>query len=195
MSQKTFIFIGRSGCGKGIQAKLLSEYLKEKTPNVPIFYLETGQTFRDLISRGSFTSNLAKEINEVGGLQPEFLAVWAWSHLLVENLRGDEHLIIDGTPRKLQEALVLDSALKFYKRYKSNIVYINVSKEGSRERLLSRKRADDTEDDIEKRLAWFETDVVPAIEVFRNNDDYNFIEIKGERTIQEIHKELIEKIS
>jgi len=195
MTPHTFVFIGRSGCGKGTQAKLLTEYLKEKTPDTPVFYMETGQTFRDFLSRNSYSSNLAKEINEKGGLQPEFLAVWAWSHILVENLRGDEHLVIDGTPRKAREAAVLDSAFKFYKREKPFIIYINVSKDWSKERLLLRKRADDTEEDIDQRLAWFETEVVPAIDYFRGSEDYRMIDVIGEQPIEEIHREIISKIS
>lgn len=190
----TFVFVGRSGCGKGTQAKLLADYLKEKTPEVPVFYLETGQTFRDFLSRGNYSSSLAKEINKKGGLQPEFLAVWAWSHLLVENLRGDEHLVIDGTPRKAREAAVLDSAFKFYQRQKPFIIYINVSESWSRERLLARKRADDTTEDIEIRLAWFETEVVPAIDFFREKEDYSFVDVIGEQPIQDVHKEIISKI-
>lgn len=194
MNPKTFVFIGRSGCGKGTQAKLLGDYLKEKTPEVPVFYMETGHVFRDFISRDSYSSNLAKEINEKGGLQPEFLAIWAWSHILVENLRGDEHLIIDGTPRKAREAAVLDSAFKFYKREKPFVIYINVSKDWSRERLLSRKRLDDTKADIEKRLEWFESEVMPAIDYFRGNEEYSFVDILGEQPIEAIHKELVAKI-
>lgn len=192
---QTFVFIGRSGCGKGTQAKLLMEYLKENKSENPVFYLETGQTFRDLLTRGTYTSELAKAVNAKGGLQPEFLAVWAWSHLFVENLRGDEHLVIDGTPRKAREAAVLDSAMKFYGRGRPYIIHVNVSAEWSRERMLARKRADDTNDDIEERLMWFETDVVPAIDFFREkSDEYHFLELNGESSIEEVHKELISKI-
>lgn len=190
----TVIFIGRSGCGKGTQAKLLIERLKEKNAAAPIFYLETGQTFRELLERGSHTSVLAKEINEQGGLQPEFLAIWAWSHLLVENLHGDERLVIDGTPRKLREAHVLDSALSFYKREKPVIIYLNVSREWSKTRLLERRRGDDAAALIERRLNWFESDVVPAINFFRDNPKYKFVEISGEQSIEQVHTEIISKV-
>lgn len=193
MKPLTFIFIGRSGCGKGTQAKLLIEYIKEKRFGEPVFYLETGQVFRDLINRVSHTSALAKEINDKGGLQPEFLAIWAWSHILVENLHGDEHLIVDGTPRKSNEAIVLDSALSFYKRKKPIVVYVNVSREWSKKHLEGRHRGDDSSSLIEKRLDWFETDVVPAIDFFRNNENYKFIEINGEQNIEGVNKEIIGK--
>ncbi|MEK7567456.1 MAG: nucleoside monophosphate kinase [Patescibacteria group bacterium] len=190
---KTFLFVGRSGCGKGTQAKLLIDYLKSKG-ETPVFYLETGEIFRGLIKNENYTGKLSSQLNSEGKLQPEFLAVWAWSHLMVENLRGDEHLVLDGLPRRLHEAPVLDSALNFYERKMPFFIYINVSRDWSKERLSSRKRSDDTEDSINKRLDWFDTEVVSTIDFFKQNPNYKFLEINGERTIEEIHKELMTMI-
>lgn len=189
----TLVFIGRSGCGKGTQAKLIIEKIKEKDSR-DLFYLETGQSFRNFIATGNYSANLSKVINEEGGLQPEFLAVWAWAHLLVEEMKDDMHLVIDGTPRKPHEAQVFDSAMKFYRREKPIIIHINVSAEWSRKRLLERGRGDDNQSDIETRLKWFESDVIPAINFFRNNPEYNFIEVNGERDIEDVHEDLIGKI-
>ena len=49
MNPQTFVFIGRSGCGKGTQAKLLQDVLKEKNPDQEIFYIETGANFRKFL--------------------------------------------------------------------------------------------------------------------------------------------------
>jgi adenylate kinase len=194
MNPQTAIFIGRSGCGKGTQAQLLIDHLRKVDPLRGIYYLETGQSFRNFISEGGYSGTLAKKISEAGQLQPEFLAVWAWSHLLVDQMKENEHLIIDGTPRRLHEAPVFDSAMKFYGREKPSIVYINVSREWSKEKLLGRGRGDDTHADIENRLNWFETDVIPAINYFRDNQDYAFLEINGEQTVEEVNKELLAKM-
>lgn len=194
MDKKAYIFIGRSGCGKGTQAKLLIEKLKTDYDNKEIYYLETGQSFRNFLSVDTYSSLLSKKINEEGGLQPEFLAVWAWSHLLVENLKDGQSLIIDGTPRKKHEATVLDSAFKFYGYNLPTIININVSREWSREKLLARGRNDDNNDDIEARLNWFDTDVIPAIEFFKNNPEYKYVEINGEQTVEDVHRELTEKV-
>jgi ABC-type proline/glycine betaine transport system ATPase subunit len=35
----SFVFIGRSGCGKGTQVALLQEYLQKHYSEFPIFYL------------------------------------------------------------------------------------------------------------------------------------------------------------
>ncbi len=195
MELKTFIFIGRSGCGKGTQVKLLTDYLREATPEENIFYLQTGQHFRDFVKEEGFANKMASEIMEEGGRQPDFLAVWIWANSFLKNVRNEEHLIVDGTPRSLNEARILDTAMKFYKREKPTIVYIDVSRQWSEERLLARGRADDLEiEDIRKSLDWFEDDVLPAVSFYRENSDYDFIFINGEQTIEEVHGEVMKKV-
>ncbi len=195
MNFKTFIFIGRSGCGKGTQVKLLIDDLKEKHSEDDVFYLQTGQHFRDFVATEGFANNIASEIMKEGNRQPDFLAIWIWSNAFIENIKNEEHLIIDGTPRSLNEARVLDTAIKFYKRTKPFIVYLDVSRGWSEERLLARGRADDLKiEEIRKRLDWFENDVIPAVSFYRDNSDYNFIFINGEQTIEEVHSDMIEKV-
>lgn len=195
MSPQTFIFIGRSGCGKGTQADLLQKYLKTQDPSREIFYLETGSRFRDFIKDENLSSKLAREISHRGDRQPDFLAVWIWSHVLIEGLTGDEHIIIDGTPRSLNEANVLDSAIRFYKKNPATVVYMNVSRPWAEERLFNRGRTDDRHaEQIKKRLDWFETDVVPAIDHLRHHPEYRFLDINGEQPVDDVHLEIMSKI-
>ena len=194
MELKTFILIGRSGSGKGTQAKLLIEELKKRDPSTEVEYLEAGAKFRELIARDTYTSKLAKEIMDAGTLQPAFLAIHNWSHLFIETIKGSEHLVIDGSPRKLNEARILAETLKFYKRPHTKVICINVSKEWSRQRLLSRGRGDDTADNVEGRLSWFDTDVAPAIEYFRDQPEMHVVDINGEQTIEAVQKEIISKV-
>lgn len=195
MNLKTFIFIGRSGCGKGTQVKLLMDDLKEKNKSEEIFYLQTGQHFRDFVKKKGFANEMAKKIMEEGGRQPDFLAVWVWSNAFLENVKNEEHLIIDGTPRSLNEARTLDTAIRFLRRRKPYVVYIDVSRQWSEERLLERGREDDLDiEEIRKRLDWFEDDVLPAVSFYRDNQDYNFIYVDGEQTIEEVNKEMMDKI-
>ena len=196
MNQKhTFIFAGRSGCGKGTQRKLLNEYFSQKFPGENIFHYYSGDTFREFIAKeDNYSSKISNAIMARGDLQPNFLAVWLWATSFVNNLKGDEHIFIDGSPRALVEAQSLDSAMKFYKRHKPHFIVIDVSKEESHKRLLSRKREDDTEESIKKRVNWYDTQVVPAVNFYRDNPDYHFIEVNGEQSIEDVHKELISKI-
>lgn len=188
---KTFILTGRSGCGKGTQAKILEVFLQSMDPTRKVFHLETGSRFREFIKGNSFSNTLAKKIYEVGGRQPDFLAVWNWAHLMIEDLQGGEHMIIDGTPRSYEEALVLDSAMSFYNRERPYVIYIDVSRAWSKTHLQMRAkkegRIDDlTEEDIDRRLDWFETDVMRAIKFFEQSNGYRFIHINGEQTIEKV---------
>ena len=192
MAIQTFIFIGRSGCGKGTQAELLRAYLAEKGGR-DVYYLETGAEFRKFVKEDNLSSELSRKIYEDGGLQPSFLAIYLWSKLLIENLKGKEHLIIDGTPRYLNEARILSTAMNFYGR-KPKVLYINVPREFSEARMRERGRSDDKdENDVKKRLDWFDADVVPAIDYMRDDKTFEFIEIKGDQAIKDVHKEILEK--
>ncbi len=194
MTPKTFIFFGPSGAGKGTQAKILIDYLKKVDPEKKTLYIETGQRFREFITEASFTATQTNEIIEKGGLLPEFLPIWIWSEYFVKHVSGDEHMILDGLSRRAHEAPILNSAMKFYKREKPFVIYIQVSRDWARERLLERDRGDDKIDQIEKRLDWFEKNVIPAMEYFKDNEFYNFITVNGEQSIVEVNKELMTKI-
>lgn len=169
--------------------------LKKKDPSRGIFYLEMGQKFRDFIKCDGYTNALSRAIYEKGGLQPSFLTVYTWSDIFINGFKEGEHLIIDGTPRRLEEAHVLDGALKFYGREKPALVYLRVSTKWSEEKLLARKRIDDNKADIAARLAWFDTEVVPAIDFYRTNPHYRFVEVDGEQAIEKVHEDIISQIA
>jgi adenylate kinase len=194
MTPQTFIFFGPSGCGKGTQVNLLQEEIKKKDPERKILYLETGQRFRNFIKETSLSSKLTKEILDVGGLVPEFLPIWLWTDFLVQNFSGEEHLFFDGSPRKPEEAKILDSAIRFYKIKNPTVISIEVSDEWAIKLMKGRGRSDDNEEEMKNRLGWFKDNVVPAIEYFKNDPDYKFITIDGEHTIEEVHGELMEKV-
>lgn len=195
MLPQNFIFIGRSGCGKGTQAKLLKEHLNKVDPRKNVFYLQTGAEFRKFIQKEGYTQNLSRKIYDEGALQPEFLSIYMWSHLLVENFKEDEHLIVDGTPRKFHEAGALHSIFDFYKREKPYLIFIKTGEQWAIDRLNDRGRFDDNSDDIKSRLGWYETEVLPAIGFYRNNFKYHFIEINGEQTIEKVHQDILSKLS
>lgn len=194
MNLHSFIFIGRSGCGKGTQIEMLVETLKKKDPEHGILQIYTGREFREFINGPSITQKLSKAIYDVGGLMPEFLTTHMWTKQLVENFDGNQHIIFDGTPRKLHEAGALHSVFGFYKLDKPWVINIGISVEEAVRRLMLRKRQDDNEADIRKRLGWYNTDVAPTIEFYRDNANYNFFYVDGERSPEEIHKDIVQKL-
>ncbi len=196
MSPQTFIFVGRSGSGKGTQADLLNEYLKAADPGREVFYLEMGDKYKKFIEGSTLTSQLSRKIFQEGSLQPEFLTVWMWAGILIENLKGGEHLVLDGTPRRLREALALDSAFRFYERKIPQVLYMNVSPEWSKNRLKERGRSDDkTDEDMNRKIRWFDMEVTPVLEYFKESRNYTFLEINGQQSVEEVHKEIISKIT
>jgi adenylate kinase family enzyme len=196
MKPKTYIMIGRSGSGKGTQTKLLKEYTEKQDPETEILHIESGDEFRDFLRRDAYASKLAKGIITEGKLQPAFLAVWVWADSLIKYLDDKKHIILDGTPRKLSEALVLNEALSFYGRENVNVIYINVSTDWATDKLMSRKsdRTDDTREGIKKRQGWFDTDTMQAIDFYRDDSGYNFFEINGEQAVEEVHNEIVENL-
>ena len=191
-SQKqTFVLTGRSGCGKGTQADLLKEYLHKHDPDTPGMYVETGERFRNFIKGDSYAQRLSYAIYEQDARQPDFLAVWMWSHILVEELKGSEHLIIDGTPRSLAEAEILDTALDFFLRKSVYVIHPNISREEAERRLSERKRGDDDGEGVKKRLDWFESDVAPALDYYRSHPVRNFVEVNGEQSIEKVHEDIV----
>lgn len=193
MSPQTIIFFGPSGAGKGTQAKLLIEKLKEKNER-EIIYIETGQRFRDFSEEASFTAKKTKKIMQTGGLLPEFLPIWIWTEYFIRHVSGEEHMILDGLSRRVHEAPILDSAMKFYGRVNPKVISIEVSREWAKERLVGRGRNDDNLEEIDKRMDWYYQNVMPAIEFFKNNSYYSFFTINGEQTIEEVHEEIMSKI-
>lgn len=191
MNLQTVIFIGRSGAGKGVQSGLLQDYLKEKTPNTPILYIETGTHFRKHIKAHGYVWDRARKVQEEGGRQPDFLAVWIWSGVFIEQVRGNEHMIFDGMPRSVSEARILDTAFPFYERKDVSVVFLNVSEHWAEERLRGRGRADDLNPEVvAKRLAFFNEDVVPAINYYRSIPSYRFLEINGEQTPEQVFNDV-----
>ncbi|KKT81791.1 MAG: hypothetical protein A3B07_00710 [Candidatus Yonathbacteria bacterium RIFCSPLOWO2_01_FULL_43_27] len=195
MDLQTIIFIGRSGAGKGVQSALLQKFLNEKTPDVPIIYFETGQYFRKYMQSGGYTWDRARGTIVKGERQPDFLAVWIWVNNFIEKVKGGEHLIFDGTPRSLWEAKMLHTALPFYERMRPMVIHLEISREEAEKRLRNRGRADDVDADaIERRFAWYERDVVPAVDFYREDTAYRFLEINGEQSPEDVHQEIVARL-
>jgi adenylate kinase len=196
MSIHTFVLMAPSGAGKGTQAKLLFNYLKSSgDEQLPVLYVETGPRFREFIKLPGYCSSLSRKINEIGGRQPDFLAIWNWTEIIKNELKENMHMIIDGAPRSLLEAQALQTAFQFYNRGKVHIIYLDVSSEWAEKHLLSRKRFDDLDiEHIRNKINWFEKEVRPAVDFFRNSSDFNFLMINGEQEIQKIHQDIISQI-
>ena len=194
MKPQTYVFIGPSGSGKGTQAQLLMDTLAKVASEYKTLYIQSGQELREFMKEDNYLAKLTNETLSRGGLMPSFMPIYIWGRVLVEKYTGAEHLIFDGTPRRLSEAQAMDSMFTFLSLEKPTIIYLAVPIEESVKRLMLRKRFDDTEEDIRKRLSWYETDVKPALDHFRNRKDVTVLDIDGNRSIEDIHQDIIAKV-
>ncbi len=195
MSPKTFLFFGRSGCGKGTQVDMLVKFLAEKDPDRKSLHIQTGGLLREFVEKNEGVArNAIKEVLDKGGLLPEFVPIFMWGGYMIKNITGNEHIFCDGLSRRPAEAPVLDSAFKFFKREKPNVILMDVSLEWAMDRLLSRGRSDDKVEEIKKRSKWFDDNVKEAISFFENNPYYNFIKINGEQTIDNVHQDILKAV-
>lgn len=190
MKNNVYIFIGHSGAGKGTQVELLQKKLEALDPTIPTYHLETGNMFRELIGGTSYTASRTKALMDEGSLPPSFLGIHAWSHLLIKDYDGTQHVFIDGTPRISVEVAPLLSAIEFYDWY-PHVFFLQVGDEWAFEHLMKRGRPDDREShDVWNRIQWFHESVVPAIEILKASDRVTFHLIQGEQTIEAVHEDI-----
>lgn len=197
MDKQTLIFLGPQGSGKGTQIQLLKDYITAKDAARSIVHFEMGKQLRELATKDDYTGQLTNEILLAGGLIPYAISASLFAQYLMDTIAtGEEHLVIDGFPRTATQVPTLDSALtEFYKREMPTVVCINISDDEAVARLLKRGRHDDTEESIRTRLAWSRKDTMPNIEWFRSNPQYKVVDIDGERSVEEIHTDILEKLN
>lgn len=220
MQPQVFIILGRQGSGKGTQAKLLEdkfglihvssgELLREQAKRQDFVGVKTQQTIDSgVLVPMSMMIQLWMNYLEKIKLQPG------------ENFAG---LTFDGMPRRLEEAKILMDALAWFEWHKNiKVILIDISRQSGYERAAKRRacqrcsklipyvgdyknlekcdacggkletRSDDTPEAINLRLDLFEEEVVPVIDFYEKKG--LLVKINGEQPIEEVHREILEKI-
>lgn len=188
MTPKTVIFIGPQGSGKGTQIDKLDKLLNEKDPTRRVVDIQTGRRFRALAAKGEgYTEEHVQETLPTGMLQPLFLSTVLWGDAMREHVDDECHLLIDGFPRVVDEAKVLESAFVFYKRGPLDIVNLNTPETIVRARMLDRAREDDTDASIEERLRWYREETLPVVAYYRERSATSVHDIDGTASIEDVH--------
>lgn len=181
----TIVVLGRSGSGKGTQARRIAARLKKSG----VFHLETGKFLRDLMERRNVTTEIARtRLMKRGELFPWWFPIFFWMRAFVEGGHADTHLVGDGTPRRLSEARLIDEMMAWHGRPLPLCVYVDVSRQEARRRLLARGRADDTPAAIENRLDYFPRDVAPVIRYYARHG--RCVRVNGERAPEKVFEEI-----
>ena len=192
MGPKTVIFIGPQGSGKGTQIERLDQVLKEKDPTRQVVDIQTGRRFRAMaVSGEGYTEKNVEATLNTGILQPLFLSTVLWGDAMRTHVDDKCHLVVDGFPRVIDEARVLESALTFYKRQTIDIINLDTPEEVVRERMVARARPDDTEGSIEERLKWYREQTLPVVEYYRQRANTTVHDIDGTASIDEVHRAIL----
>lgn len=192
----TIIFIGPQGSGKGTQIERLVKTLKAKDPHRKVIDIQTGRRFRGLAAKQEgYTERSVHKTLDTGSLQPLFLSVTLWGDAFHHHVDPDCHLLIDGFPRTVDEARVLESALAFYHRDQLTIVNLETPEVVVRKRMEGRARPDDTPESIETRLCWYREETLPALAYYRERGQTTVIDCDGTKSIDEVEQEIKEKLS
>lgn len=167
--------LGPQGCGKGTQAVILSERL-----GIPQFSM--GQLLRDAASKPGDLADRIHAIQVAGALVPGKIVAEVLRARLSQPDCVDGY-ILDGFPRDEDQ----------YESYAEHdkptaVIVIKVPRAVSLERIASRsrleKRADDTPEAIERRLAIYDRDTEPMINHYREQGLVR--EVDGVGTVEEV---------
>lgn len=182
MQPLQLILIGGPGAGKGTQA----DKIKEK---YAIPHISTGQMLRDEVAKDSELGMQVKAVMERGDLVADSTIL----RLIEERLKQPDckaGFILDGFPRTLAQAQGLEPILQKRGDSTVKVLLLEVSDQEMMNRLLARKRADDTEDTIKHRIEKYHSETAEAIDYYAQNG--NLIRINGEQSIDEVFGEIVE---
>lgn len=206
--------LGPQGSGKGTQAeKLVKEF--------GFAHIETGKILREIAQSDHPLANHINNVQISGGLVDDGIL----EQVLTEKLAkaSESGYLFDGTPRNLTQYELLKYLLSLLGEKLDKIIYLNISEAEIVKRSSSRRtcakcgriynlitnpppvadkceclgelilRDDDQPEIIKKRLAKFIEATRPVIEKARSEGI--LIEIDGEKPIEEIHQEIINKLT
>ncbi|OGD85461.1 hypothetical protein A2164_01140 [Candidatus Curtissbacteria bacterium RBG_13_35_7] len=172
-----YIFLGGQGSGKSTQAKLLSEKF-----NLPHF--EMGKICRE---RAKNQDAIGKQISshiDKGRLVPPKIIIKLLKETISQKFAQNGY-VLDGFPRNAIQFQALDNDI-------DKVFYIKVSDKDAIKRLTKRARYDDTNEALKTRLEIYHNQTEPLLTIFRNKGILE--EIDGERSIEEIHKDVLKRV-
>lgn len=178
----TLVLLGRPGCGKGTQAKMLARDFGLKI-------LGTGALLRRFVERDTtpLCTRLRKEMAK-GNLMPSWLVFFVWMKELIKTSLS-QGVLFDGSPRKIAEAELIDEVLEWLGRPQLFAVELVISEQEAAIRLRKRGRSDDTPRAILERLSSFERAVRPVIERYRRNG--NVLRVNGEQPPKKVFRDIV----
>lgn len=163
MTAPRLLIIGPQGSGKGTQGERIAQAY-----GIPA--VSTGDVFRANVKEGTPLGLQVKAIIDAGDLVPDDLT----GAIVVDRLAQDDAaagFLLDGYPRNLGQVGDLDAFLDGRGEPLTAVIELSVPREESIQRLSLRAaeqgRADDNAESIAKRLAIYESETAPILDVYR----------------------------
>ncbi|KAF2417075.1 adenylate kinase [Microbacterium sp. B35-30] len=157
------LIVGPQGSGKGTQGVRIAE-----TFGVPA--VSTGDVFRGAVAAGTDLGQQVKAIIEAGDLVSDELTSAVVRDRLSQQ-DAAEGFLLDGYPRNVAQVMHLDEFLEGRDEQLDAVIELVVPRDESIARISLRAaeqgRSDDTEEVIANRLAIYERETAPILEVYR----------------------------
>ena len=162
---KSILLFGAPGSGKGTQGKIIG--------TIPGFYHSaTGDIFRSLDLQSEM-GRIFWEYAGKGKLVPDEITIRLWKQYIkgMEMINqfhpNNEILVLDGIPRNLKQAQLLDDTIDVVKVIHLVCSDLNKMVERLRRRALRENRFDDASDEvIRRRLEVYERDTRPVLNYY-----------------------------
>lgn len=177
------VFIGPPYAGKGTQTELLSKKLL-----VPVYSMGAliRQAYEKKDSRAIFGF-------EKYSLKGKHLPTHLKFSFLEERLNNSpKGFILDNFPATAEDLQVFNKYLEEHNKRIDKVIYLRISEEEMRKRMQSRGRKDDNPEIVEVRRENQDKDRIPVVEFYKAAGILE--EINGQRDINEIQKEIVNKL-
>ena len=131
MSERNLVLLGPPGAGKGTQAERL-------VTDFDLPYYATGNILRDAVEQGTELGRQAKEYMDAGELVPDEL-ICAVIEERLDSGEADDGFLLDGFPRTIGQAEMLEEALAKRDRTLTAVLLIDAPDEEVVRRLSGRR--------------------------------------------------------
>jgi adenylate kinase len=178
------LLLGPQGAGKGTQAKRIAgEYA--------IPHIASGEILRAEMEAGTKLGRRVKDVYDRGDLVSDDLMI-ELIRTRLEQPDTESGFVLDGFPRTTFQAEALDEMFGEIGRNLSVVFALQIPDKVAFERLRRRseleRRADDTDEAIQRRLDNYHRETEPLIEYYRVRG--NLVPIHGDRSENEVFAEI-----